>query len=236
MFPAIHDPRSRVLFLHPLLIPAPGAFRPSSLLLLSGVCPWVARLRAHCPTATEAEEGKVSAPGPPPPGYSAAHGSVRPHQEGFEAGTQGLSCRCTVGAEPPLSLVPTHGCPLMRLQVRATAMLYSRLHPGCTVWCHEAAVGTCGQLPVRLPTLVFYSLGGPSATPSACMGCWARAAGALPVKAQAWETPPRHVAHLCQYPPRVLRCPPHLPGEAGPGAPPSSPALIGARGSSSPPG
>lgn len=108
MFPAIHDPQAGVLFLHPLLIPVPGTFvlfasAPKRCLYL------VARLCAQCPTTTEAQEGNVNLP-PTPLAEDIQQPICQccPHQEGFEAGTQGPSHRWTVGAEP-LYLVPTHG-------------------------------------------------------------------------------------------------------------------------------
>ncbi|XP_062954964.1 uncharacterized protein LOC134379757 [Cynocephalus volans] len=94
---------------------------------------------------------------------------------------------------------------LMRPQVlspvvRAMAMLYFHLCPGCTVGQYEAAVDVFWQPPVRPPTLVFYSHDDPlcgSSLLQELLASWQQA-GML-VWAQAWETS-RHAAHLHQHP------------------------------------
>lgn len=83
MFPAIHNPQAGVLFLHPLLIPVPGAVvlfasAPERCLYL------VARLCAQCPTTTEAQEGNVN---PPPPRiFSSPYVSAVPTRKGLRLG------------------------------------------------------------------------------------------------------------------------------------------------------
>ncbi|XP_012861396.1 transmembrane protein 53-A-like [Echinops telfairi] len=84
--------------------------------------------------------------------------------------------------------------------VRATALLYFRLCPGCTVRQYEAALGAFWQPPVRPPTLVFYSHDDPlsdTARLQELLASW-RQAG-MPVWAQAWEAS-HHAAHLRQHP------------------------------------
>ncbi|XP_031311174.2 transmembrane protein 53-A isoform X2 [Camelus dromedarius] len=84
--------------------------------------------------------------------------------------------------------------------VKATAMLYFHMCPGCTVRHYEAAVGAFWQPPVKSPTLVFYSHDDPlcdSARLHELLASWQRLG--MPVWAQAWETS-RHAAHLRQHP------------------------------------
>ncbi|XP_016045126.2 transmembrane protein 53-B-like [Erinaceus europaeus] len=84
--------------------------------------------------------------------------------------------------------------------VKATALLYFRLCPGCTVRHYDAAVDAFWEPPVRPPTLVFYSHDDPLCDLARLwelLASWQQAGTA--VWAQAWETS-RHAAHLRLHP------------------------------------
>lgn len=84
--------------------------------------------------------------------------------------------------------------------IKATALLYFHLCPGCTVRHYEAAVDAFQQPPVRPPTLVFYSHDDPLCDVAhlrQLLAGWQREG--MAVWAQAWETS-RHAAHLRQHP------------------------------------
>ena len=157
---------------------------------------------AGCPLTNynKGREGNVSVPGPQALGIlSSPCVSAVPHSQ--EAGPE---LHMTTGANP-LLLESTGVSQLMKPQalgpvVRATAMLYFRLCPSCTIRRYEAAAAAFWQPPVRPPTLVFYSLDDPlcdSARLQELLAAWQRLG--MPVWVQAWATS-RHAAHLRQHP------------------------------------
>ena len=235
MFPAIHDPQTG-------FVSTPSAHScPWSIqaIFLASAPEWCLYAGGWAARPMEAEEGKGDAPEPPCPQESQQPTRrCRPHLVGFEAGTRGLSCRRTVGAEP-LTWAPHTG--LRRQGCR------SGPQPHSTLACVRAAPsgvarswwGLAGSHQGGSRRLSSMASVAPRPRRRLCGLLATGSRGVCRHRPRPGRPPPaRPCGPVVPAPPRVPQGPPPLPGEAGPGTPNDapSPALMGARGSSSPPG